>query len=87
MYSKTMSKFAEQKIQFAEKREMEKSSRENLGKFFYDLAKLSFAGLVLASGTTLFSPADDGTQIYRFALGVLSTFVFAISGYKTIKNK
>ena len=87
MYSKTMSRFAGQKTQFAEKREMEKSSRENLGKFFYDLAKLSFAGLVLASGTTLFSPADDGTQIYRFALGLLTTLGLAIAGYKTIKNK
>ena len=38
MYSKTMSKFTEQKTQFAEKREMEKSSRETLGKYYYDLS-------------------------------------------------
>ena len=36
-----------------ELRDIDKVSRETLGKFFYDLAKLVFAGVVLVEATSL----------------------------------
>lgn len=44
-----MSNFEGNRKAKEELKERDKTSRENLGKFFYDLAKLSFATLVIGS--------------------------------------
>ena len=41
-----MGNWEKQQDEKKESRERDQSRRENLGKFFYDLAKLTFAGLV-----------------------------------------
>lgn len=43
----TMGKWNDLQEQVKEGREREKARKENLGKFFYDLAKLTFAGVVI----------------------------------------
>ena len=37
-----------------ELRDIDKVSRETLGKFFYDLAKLVFAGVVLVNASSVY---------------------------------
>ena len=56
-----------------ETREKERSSRESLGKFFYDLAKATFTIMVLTAGIFI-------------AVGLTSTAVLARIGYSIIKK-
>ena len=59
--------------------------RENLGTFFYDLAKLVFAGLVVGAVTPLFNEgAELGNPVLWIiaAIGVVVTSFFAYVGYK-----
>lgn len=45
-------------------RERAKTSREELGKFFYSLAKMSFGTVVLGSGVALVTEAGSPATIY-----------------------
>ena len=70
-----------------ETKEKEKSSRENLGKLFYDLAKTSYAAMVLGGIVPLF---DKKQQIDTFPLmcsGIVLTFFFIMIGYYIFKKK
>ena len=70
-----------------ETREKERSSRENLGKFFYDLAKTSFAAMVAADLVSFFlTDADSKMLALLLMLGVLFTSIFAYLGYYIIKR-
>ena len=59
--------------------------RENLGKFFYDLAKLVFAGLVVGAVTPLFNEEVDINSPRLW--GILVIGVFATSGLGYLGNK
>lgn len=68
-----------------EVKERDKSRRENLGKFFYDLAKLTFAGLVIG-GIVSFTPDVENIHTaYRVIVGGASTIIFAWIGNKIFK--
>ena len=71
-----------------EDREKEKTSRETLGKFFYDLAKANFttnvAGCILSM--VINDKYDDLKVWGLLLLGLLSTSVLAILGYKILKR-
>lgn len=70
-----------------ETKERERSSRENLGKFFYDLAKTSFAAMVAADLVSFFLTDADSTMLaLLLALGVFFTSIFAYLGYFIIKK-
>lgn len=70
-----------------ETREKERSSRENLGKFFYDLAKTSFAAMVAADLVSFFlTDADSKMLALLLILGVFFTSIFAYLGYYIIKR-
>ena len=49
-----------------ETREKERSSRESLGKFFYDLAKTSFAAMVAADLVSFFLTDADSKSGKRW---------------------
>lgn len=70
-------------------REREKTSRETLGKFFYDLAKANFTTFVAGSILTMAAKDDflDVTTWCLLAFGVLSTVWLAIIGYKILKYR
>ena len=55
----TMGKFSEQVEVKKETKEKEKTSRETLGKYFYDLSKLSFGAMVLGVVVPWFSDSDN----------------------------
>ena len=68
-----------------EVREREKTSRETLGKFFYDLAKLAFAALVIGSVASVVINKDNVDSWIIISIGVFVTYIFAYIGYKIIK--
>lgn len=64
-----------------------KPVRENLGKFFYDLARTSFAAMVAGGLLALFT--SDTKTVYAVLLlliGVASTTVFSCIGYNILKS-
>lgn len=82
-----MSNFSNQANRKDETRKVESGRREALGKYFYDLSKLTFAGMVL--GVVLPLSQDLGNISYRFLLagGVTLTFVLANFANKLHKLK
>ena len=58
---------------------------ENLGKFFYDLAKLTFAGLVIGGIATFDTELKESIFIYRAIVGGIATVIFAWIGNKIFK--
>lgn len=71
-----------------DKKDSEKSARESLGKFFYDLAKATFIAMVLGNMATIFGIAGNNSNpILSLSTGILSTIGFAYMGNKTLKFK
>lgn len=81
-----MSKFSEQIEIKAEKKDRNKTSRDTLGKYFYDLSKLTFVATVLNGSTTLFSNSEVSDRILNVILGIIFTTLLAMIGYRTILN-
>lgn len=81
-----MSNFEESRKAKEERKERDKASRENLGKFFYDLAKLVFASMVLVSGVTLILDEFSSNQILLLITGIIFTYILAYIGYNIFKK-
>lgn len=61
--------------------------RENLGKFFYDIAKLTFAGMVIGSMVTATNSTVSPTLlIVESAIGTILTFIFAYIGFTLLRS-
>ena len=69
-----------------ETREKERSSRESLGKFFYDLAKATFTIMVLTNVLTLVTTDNYKYASVIFVIGVISTAILARIAYAIIKK-
>ena len=66
----------------------ERTSREELGKFFYNLATMTFGTTVLGSGMGLIT--ENGSPQWLFSmlvLGLLLTTFFACLGFMIINKK
>lgn len=62
-------------------------SRENLGKFFYDLAKATFVAMVIGAVLNFFSTnPQPGKTVGLFIVGVFVTTVLSVIAYKIIKR-
>lgn len=68
-----------------EHREKEKTSRDTLGKYFYDLSKLTFTALCLGGGVSLMSDTSNGNYLTLASFGAFASFIFAYIGYKILK--
>lgn len=68
-----------------EVKERDKSRRENLGKFFYDLAKLTFAAIVLGEMLVLQKNFADITSWYMIGMGCIFTSLLAGMGNRILK--
>lgn len=68
-----------------ERKERNKVRREILGKFFFDLSKLSFAGLVIGWITPIDNDKNIINNVIVMLSGVAFTFVFSIIGHKILK--
>lgn len=66
-------------------KDKEKTSRDTLGKYFYDLSKLSFTALCLGGGVSLVSDTSNGNYWTLIVFGAFASFIFAYIGYKILK--
>jgi hypothetical protein len=69
-----------------EVKEKERTSRETLGKFFYDLAKLVFTAMALVGGVSLIIDEPQIKQGVLLATRMLLTYIFASIGYNILKR-
>ena len=81
-----MSNFENNRVRKEEAKERDKVSRENLGKFFYDLARTSFTAMVAGGAVSFITDMDNEVYLILLALGVFSTCTFAYLGYKIIRR-
>lgn len=82
-----MSNFSKQQEEKKEIRGKEKVSRETLGKFFYDLAKLIFTAMILVAAVSLIVDAETkGQQWALLVCGIFATYFFAYIGYNILKR-
>lgn len=72
-----MGKWKEQQEIKKESRDKDKSRRENLAKFFFDLSKLCFAGLVIGGVFPLFTELSKLENWYIILMGIITTICFA----------
>lgn len=49
--------------------------KEKIAGYFFDLSKLSFAGMVIGSMTPMFTNIDNGVNWYSTILGVITSYV------------
>ena len=69
-----------------EERDKEKSSRENLGKFFYDFAKATFTIMVLTNVVALFKGENYILAAILLVVGISATIILARIAYSIFKN-
>lgn len=69
-----------------EDKEKLRYSRENLSKFFYDLAKATFTAMVVGDVVTKFLKEDvTATAIWLFVTGLITTSLLSTVGYRISK--
>ena len=78
-----MSNWESQQIEKSEQKERDKVSRETLGKFFYDLAKLVFTTMALVGGVSLIIEEPQGKQV----IGLCFTTLLAYIGFLILKRR
>lgn len=67
-------------------KEKAKTSRETLGKYFYDLSKTCFASFVVANVIAIFAAENIVTPIILALFGGIATFILARTGYYILKE-
>lgn len=65
----------------SELKERDKIFRQTLGKFFIDLSKLVFAGVVVGGAVQLVQSRDFALLPIMAFLGIFVSLVFAIVGF------
>ena len=69
-----------------EDKEKLRYSRENLSKFFYDLAKATFTAMVVGDVVTMFLKEDvTATAIWLFITGLITTSLLSTVGFRISK--
>lgn len=68
-----------------EGKEKDKTRREKLASYFFDLSKLSFAGLVIGGIVSIKPEMDVTVEVCRVVFGIISTFVLARMGNVILK--
>lgn len=80
-----MGNWSQQLEERKEVREKDKVRKETLGKFFYDLAKLIFAAIVLGGITPLCVNIGNGINWNLIVAGSIFTIIFSLIGNKILK--
>ena len=81
-----MGNFSNQQKAKEEAKENEKVSRETLGKYFYDLAKVSFTAMVVGGAVAWISDSNRSDSITLLLLCTITTIALTYTGYKIIKR-
>ena len=80
-----MGNWSEKQEAKKEGKEKDKTRREKLAGYFFDLSKLIFAALVLGGITPLFTNAANEINWSTLILGVISTYMFDSFAYRLFK--
>lgn len=80
-----MGNFSEQQRRQEEIKENMRVRREKLSSFFYNLAQLSFAALVLGGLSPLVSHSHNETEPLMLLMGIVTTVTFAIFANNILK--
>ncbi len=80
-----MGKFYEQQRYREKESEKEKVRIENLGKFFYDLAKLTFVTVVLGNIISFYNDVDNLARWIQLLAGFVFTIILGICANKIFK--
>ena len=68
-----------------ESKEKDKVRKENLAKYFFDLSKLSFAGLVIGVVIPLYGDVYNENNWYSICTGIILTIISASFANKILK--
>ena len=79
-----MGNFSRQQEEKKDVREKNKTRREKLAGYF-DLSKLSFAGLVIGVVIPLYSDLSNENNWYSICTGILLTIISAVFANKILK--
>lgn len=80
-----MGNFIRQQEEKKEVNEKDKTRRERLAGYFFDLSKLSFAGLVIGVVIPLYSDLSNENNWYSICTGILLTIISAVFANKILK--
>lgn len=80
-----MSNWSKQQEEKKEGKEKDRVRREKLAGFFFNLAQLTFAGLVLGGITPLYANVDTGINWYVLIAGSIWTVMLAKVGNTILK--
>lgn len=80
-----MSEFSNQVERKKERKEKDKTRRDKLAGYFFDLSKLSFAGLVIGVVSPLFADAEDVKSWGMAIFGIAITSGTAMLANKILK--
>lgn len=69
-----------------EAKQSEKLSRETFGKYFYDLAKVTFTAMVVGGAVAWISDSASDSAWLLLLLGIVSTITLTYVGYRIIKQ-
>ena len=82
-----MGNFSKQQEEKKEARSWDKTVRETLAKYFFDLSKLVFTAIVLGGFVPLFANEYNAVNCMVVGYGTFVSVCFAIFGYRILKNK
>lgn len=80
-----MGNWSEQQEAKKENKEKDKVRKEKLAGYFFDLSKLSFAGLVIGVVIPLYSNMADENNWYSICTGITLSIVSALLANKILK--
>ena len=65
--------------------EKDELRKENMAKYFFDLSKLSFAGLVIGVVVPLYGDIYNENNWFSIGTGIFLTTLLALSGNRILK--
>ena len=80
-----MGNWSEKQEAKKEGKEKDKTRREKLAGYFFDLSKLSFAGLVIGVIIPLYSDLSNENNWYSICTGIILTIISAAFANKILK--
>lgn len=80
-----MGNWSEKQEAKKEVKEKDKTRRDKLAGYFFDLSKLSFAGLVIGVIIPLYSDLSNENNWYSICTGIILTIISAAFANKILK--
>ena len=82
----SMGNWKKQMETMKKKKDKDKNSKDVLGKFFFDLAKLVFTAMVLVAAVSLIIDETSSRNWLLLSSGLIATYTFACMGYNILEK-